>query len=151
MLPYFRLISTNTLASGRSRERDTPPPPPRLQKHRKEEAQTTFRKKRKKRENCGFLFWLVGQMPQRWVKKENMQRLPCRFSRTETSQRQRVETNTHTLKHRSRLLRPPLRPHRPPVRISAKGGAVSSHAGATIRHKHHRLAIERTIFTATLN
>lgn len=42
-------------------------------------AQVAFRKKKKKEGICGLLFWLVGQMPQRWVKKENMQRLPCRF------------------------------------------------------------------------
>lgn len=48
--------------------------------HHKRKAPMTFRKQNKKRrKNCGLLFWLVGQMPQQWVKKENMQRLPCRF------------------------------------------------------------------------
>lgn len=80
----YKLLSrsdtqTHILTQSRCREWDTPPPPPpQLQKQKKLKWHSG-KKKKKKEGICGLLFWLVGQMPQRWVKKENMQRLPCRF------------------------------------------------------------------------
>lgn len=76
----YKLLSrsdtqTHILTQSRCREWDTPPPP-QLQKQKKLKWHSG---KKRKEGICGLLFWLVGQMPQRWVKKENMQRLPCRF------------------------------------------------------------------------
>lgn len=81
----YKLLSrsdtqTHILTQSRCREWDTPPPPPpQLQKQKKLKWHSGKKKKKKEEGICGLLFWLVGQMPQRWVKKENMQRLPCRF------------------------------------------------------------------------